>query len=211
MGVVYRACQKRLERDVAIKVLLEDAAAHVISAERFVREAKALAKLHHQHIVTAFDTGEVDGMSYHVMQFVDGCDLRTLIAESGPVEARESIDFIVQAARGLKYAHRKGIVHRDIKPGNLLLDEDGVLRVLDLGLARIDDDSVAPVDVGEPSDQPRTVDRHLTASGHVLETMDFMAPEQAVDTHAADARSDVYSLGCTLYYLLTGQAMFDVF
>ncbi|MDA1016543.1 MAG: protein kinase [Planctomycetota bacterium] len=204
MGAVYRARQKRLKREVAIKVLLEESASHVISAERFVREARALAQLHHQNIVTAFDAGEVDGLSYLVMQFVDGCDLRTLIAESGPAEPAQAIDWIIQSARGLEYAHRKGIVHRDIKPGNLLLDDDEIVRVLDLGLARFDGS-----DFDGQSGELRASEQHLTASGYVIGTADFMAPEQALDTRSADARSDVYSLGCTLYFMLTGRVMFE--
>ncbi len=204
MGAVYRARHTRLDRDVAIKILLEETAEHAVSAERFVRETRALAKLHHNNIVTAFDAGEIDGLSYLVMQFVDGCDLRVLVAESGAVDAEQAIDWIVQAASGLEYAHRKGIVHRDIKPGNLMLDEDSVVRVLDLGLARLDQAS------GGQADADRSVmNQQLTGSGYVLGTVDFMAPEQAVDTRAADARSDIYSLGCTLYYLLMGRAMFD--
>src|SRR5207244_178665 len=126
---------------------------------------------------------------------VDGIDLSALSRTHGPLPVAMALDYTLQAARGLAFAHGKGIIHRDIKPSNLLVDKDGTVKILDMGLARID----------RPEDDTPI----LTTEGQVLGTVDYMAPEQAVDTHSADARADIYSLGCTLYRLLTGEAVFS--
>ncbi len=197
MGQVYRAVHRKMKREVALKVIsphvLKDA--HAIA--RFNREVEAAAKLSHPNIVTAFDAGEVGGVHFLVMEYIVGMDLTSRIRRGGIMSLEQAIDCTLQAARGLVYAHSKGIVHRDIKPSNLLLDDTGVVRVLDLGLARID----------QADEQSNT--EGLTSTGMVMGTVDYMAPEQALDSKAAEARSDIYSLGCTMFFLISGHSVFD--
>lgn len=197
MGVVYRARHSQLDRMVAIKVLGQQFSGDPDFSERFLREARLLARLNHPNIVQVYDAGEIGGIPYLVMQLIEGCDLQTHVARHGPADVREAIGWIIEVAKGLEYAHQSGIVHRDIKPANLLLDHDGRVYVLDLGLARLN--------VASPeSDSP-----HLTQATQVLGSTGFMSPEQATDSRSVDERSDIYSLGCTLYYLLTGQVPYQ--
>jgi predicted Ser/Thr protein kinase len=197
MGVVLKAQHRRMERLVAIKVLSSAAMKQTGAVDRFHREVKAAAKLSHPNIVTAYDASEHQGMHYLAMEYVEGKDLASVVKERGPLGVREAVDYIVQAARGLQYAHEQGIIHRDIKPGNLLLDKRGNVKILDMGLARV---TGAEAALGG-SDQ-------LTTSGQVLGTCDYMSPEQAMDTHATDHRTDIYALGCSLYRLLTGNPLY---
>jgi hypothetical protein len=185
-----------MDRIVALKVMSSAALNNPDAVKRFEREVKAAAKLHHPNVVTAFDAGLQDGVHYLVMEFVDGCDLSTLLKRQSKFSIRQACDFIAQAAKGLAFAHSKGVVHRDIKPGNLLVGSDGVVKVLDLGLARFDDG---------PAGGGAKAEAELTQSGAVMGTVDYMAPEQALNTRLADAKSDVYSLGCTLHRLITGE------
>lgn len=198
MGQVYKARHKRMDRIVALKVLSTAAMKNADSIRRFEREVRAAAKLNHPNIVTAHDAGLQEGVHYLVMEYVEGPDLSSLLKKQGKFPIKQACEFITQAARGFAFAHEKGIVHRDIKPGNLLLDKSGIVKVLDMGLARFDDGSLGET-MGEAE---------LTQSGAVMGTVDYMAPEQALNTSKADAKSDVYGLGCTLYRLLTGESVF---
>ncbi|MGA2620565.1 MAG: serine/threonine-protein kinase, partial [Thermoguttaceae bacterium] len=180
MGVVLKARHRWMERTVAIKVLASGAMKQPGAVERFHREVKAAAKLSHPNIVTAYDADEHQGMHFLAMEYVEGRDLATTVKDQGPLPIPQAVECILQAARGLQYAHGEGIVHRDIKPGNLLLDKKGTVKILDMGLARIAGPEAA---LGGPE--------RLTTSGQVMGTCDYMAPEQAIDTHAADHRSDI--------------------
>jgi serine/threonine protein kinase len=195
MGTVLKAEHKRMRRVVALKVIGPKSSSSQSAARRFHREVEAAAKLIHPNIVTAFDADEADGTNFLVMEFVDGADLSTLVKLDGPLPVETAVNCVLQAARGLEYAHSKGVVHRDIKPRNLLLDRDGTVKILDMGLARVETSSGA--------DQT-----DLTGSGQIMGTIDYMAPEQAVNPKDADERADVYSLGITLWYLLTGRIVY---
>jgi serine/threonine protein kinase len=196
MGQVYKAQHKRMERTVALKVLKENLLESPQAVERFQREVRAAARLDHPNIVAAYDAGEVDGTHYLVLQLVDGTNLKNLVRDHGPLPLPKALDYLVQAALALEYAHAQGVVHRDIKPANLLVDRKGLVKVLDMGLARMED---------ELRDDHQSGPGRLTVSNQMLGTADYMAPEQAEDTLTADARSDQYALACTLYYLLVGK------
>jgi serine/threonine protein kinase len=200
MGLVLKARDRRQQRIVALKLLPPSISRDRAAVIRFRREAAAVAKLRHPNIVAALDSGETHGLLFLVMELVDGKDLAKLVKERGPMTVTQAVRCILQAASGLRAAHARGIVHRDIKPANLLLDRSGTIKVLDLGLAR----------VNQGQDMLTADDSmlNLTVSGAFVGTVDYMSPEQAYDPRLADGRSDVYSLGCTLHYLLTGKPPF---
>ncbi|HIQ20257.1 MAG TPA: serine/threonine protein kinase [Planctomycetes bacterium] len=193
MGEVFRARHRTMERVVAIKALRRGASDSPSLMKRFQREVRAAGRLMHPNIVTALDASHQDGIWYLVMEYVDGQDLAELVRRRGPLAVEEAVDYVCQVARGLHYAHTQGIVHRDIKPRNLLVDKSGTVKILDMGLARIS---------AEATSRP---EEELTASEKVLGTFDYLAPEQAEDARMVDRRADIYSLGCTLYHLLVGK------
>ena len=198
MGTVYKARHRRMKRVVGVKVLARNLGQTPSFVQRFQREVEAVARLTHPNIVMAFDADEAEVGQFLVMEFVDGRDLATEVGTLGPMSIDEAADCILQAARAMDYAHGQGVVHRDIKPANLMRDISGVVKVADLGLARLSQSAGGQSD---PASQ-------LTQAGGIMGTADFMAPEQAVDSTTIDQRADIYSLGCTLHFLLTGQAPF---
>jgi hypothetical protein len=190
MGVVYRARHKALDREVALKVLPERVAQDRAFADRFQREARALAKLQHPNIVAVHDFGETDGLFWLVMEFVDGANIRQAM-RAGQIGPKEALAIVPQICDALQYAHEHGVVHRDIKPENVLLDRAGHVKVADFGLAKLMEHGAA--------------DPTLTGAGQVMGTPHYMAPEQWEKPTTVDHRADIYSLGVVFYEMLTGE------
>jgi serine/threonine protein kinase len=214
MGVVYRAEHQLMERPVALKVINRDFMNDPSAVERFRREVKGAARLSHPNIVTAYDAEQAGDLHFLVMEFVEGISLDRLVQEQGPLPVPLACDYIRQAALGLQHAHEQGLVHRDIKPQNLMRTPTGRIKILDFGLARFARETVpatAPTLAGVQRSRLVNSDgatQPLTECGTVMGTPDYMAPEQAVNASSADIRADIYSLGCTLYHLLSGQVPF---
>jgi serine/threonine-protein kinase len=195
MSSVYLAEHTSMHLPVAIKVLPVKRVGEKSYLERFKREAKASFKLRHDNIAGATDFDHNGDLWYIVLDYIEGEDLYQKVKRNGPLPIRDAVEYIRQAACGLQYAHEEGFVHRDIKPANLMLDTKGTVKILDLGLALVGDDD-------EEGGLTKAHDEK------VLGTADYLAPEQAKNSHSADPRSDIYALGCTLYYLIVGRAPF---
>jgi serine/threonine protein kinase len=195
MGTVFLAEHALMKRQVAIKVLPTPMVSRLNAVQRFYREARAVASLNHPNIVRAYDVDNEGHLHFIIMEYVDGLSLDQLVKKTGPLEVGRAANFISQVASGLQHAHEEGWIHRDIKPGNILVNRQGTVKILDLGLAFMytsGDDGLTR------KFEPRSI----------LGTADYLSPEQAMDSHEIDIRSDVYSLGATFYFLLAGRPMF---
>lgn len=195
MGTVYLATHQKMARKVALKVLARHRLLDPRMQERFAHEMRAIGALSHPNIVTAFDAREIDGTTVLVTEFIDGLDLGKVINRVGKLAPPDACQIAFVVAQVLAYTDQRGFVHRDIKPSNIMLSSEGVVKVLDLGLARLEA-------AGAP-------DAELTATGQALGSPDYAAPEQVVDSRAVDTRTDIYSLGCTLFKMLSGRNVFD--
>ncbi len=216
MGRVYLARQLSLDRPVALKVMSKRWAVDPVFVARFTREAFAAAQLAHPNIVQIYDIGEVEGRRFFSMEYVRGRSLAEVVKAQGKLDPETAVGYILQAARGLKYAHDRGMIHRDVKPDNLLLDDQGLVKVADLGLVKTAEESgpcEADTERIDASAATRTdmrpLDPALTGARIALGTPAYMSPEQCRDAATVDHRADIYSLGCTLYALVTGQPPFD--
>ena len=193
MGTVYKARQLSLDRDVAIKVLSPDLAQDPEYVERFLREAKAVARLNHTNIISGIDVGDAGGIKYLVMEYVDGSTVASLLRRGGAIDEERALLIAQQVARALDHAYRNNLVHRDLKPENILITRDGIAKLCDLGLAKLED--------------------HPVAAGsdpvHRMGTPAYISPEQARGEANVDIRSDLYSLGATLYHLMMGHPPFE--
>jgi serine/threonine protein kinase len=209
MGRVFKAVHQTMNRIVALKVVASSLVKNERAQQMFMREVRAAARLMHPNIVTAYDANQIGDRHYMVMEFVDGPNLEHLVREKGPLAVGLACEFVRQAALGLQFAHEMGMVHRDIKPANLLVQAmngpDGkqtrcIVKILDFGLARLQEPKT-----GQNLPTHGSIETHQNM---VVGTPDYLSPEQAKDLHKADIRSDLYSLGCTLHFLLAGQVPF---
>jgi len=190
MGIVYKARQRQLDRLVALKILPTEIGDDPAFAERFSREARALARLNHPNIVSIYDSGDSGGLFYFLMEYVDGVNLRQMLS-AGRMEPKDALAIVPKICEALQYAHDEGIMHRDIKPENILFDKKGRVKIADFGLAKL----------LKPDDEDLT----LTASGTLMGTPKYMSPEQLENSHTVDHRADIYSLGVVFYEMLTGE------
>src|SRR4051794_15708868 len=188
MAAVIRARDMQLERNVALKILPPEMAADPENVRRFHQEARAAAKLDHENIARVFFCGEDQGLHFIAFEFVEGENLRTLLERRGRLPVHETVRYVLQVATGLEHAAARGVVHRDVKPSNIIVSPNGRAKLVDMGLAR----------------NMERQDADLTQSGVTLGTFDYISPEQALEPRDADVRSDIYSLGCTFYHMLTG-------
>ncbi|HEY3790167.1 MAG TPA: protein kinase, partial [Urbifossiella sp.] len=200
MGVVYKAEHRMMGRVVALKVLAPHLTVEPEAVDRFLKEVSAAGKLSHPNIVISHDAGEAGGLHFLVMEFVEGISLDRLVQRRGPLAPTMASHFARQVALGLQHAFEKGMVHRDIKPQNLMVTRKGQVKILDFGLARLGLDAEGTVVSRNPP---------ATAADLIMGTPDYLSPEQAKNSHTVDIRSDLYSLGCSLYFLLTGRAPFS--
>ena len=196
MGQVYKAYHPEAAKLVAIKVILPQGKFDTESIKRFEREVKASEKLVHPNIIAVLDSGSFKGQLFMVMELIQGKDLFELINEKGKLAIKEAVAYIIQAARALEHAHANGVIHRDVKPANLIADSQGLLKIVDMGLAKIQE--------GENEDKISM----LTTNTAIMGSADFMSPEQTVSTKNVDTRTDIYSLGASFYFLLTAKVMY---
>ncbi|HRX83254.1 MAG TPA: serine/threonine-protein kinase, partial [Pirellulaceae bacterium] len=212
MGAVYLAKQVSLDRLVALKVIQRRFAKNPTFLARFTREAYAAAQLTHHNVVQIYDLGTDGQTSFFSMEYVRGKSLAELSEDQGPMEPKTAVGYILQAARGLEFAHSHGMVHRDVKPANLMLNAQGVVKVADLGLVKTPDsdgEQLDAADLNTPNASSLASARsNVTMRNAVIGTPNYMAPEQAQNASNVDHRADIYSLGCTLYSLLTGRPPF---
>ena len=208
MGRVFKAEHRTMGRVVALKVLVPDLLRTDRARELFLREVRAAAQLVHPNIVTAYDANEIDGRFFLVLEYVDGPNLEQLVRRQGPLPVGIACDYVRQIAHGLQCAHLRGMVHRDVKPANILVqrrglngDEVGLVKISDFGLARLHN----PNAIDTAASHPGTI---VTKDNTVMGTPDYLSPEQARSLHKTDIRSDLYSVGCTFHFLLTGQVLF---
>ena len=201
MGDVFRAEHRVMQREVALKIVRPHLLSNRQAVSRFRNEVRAAAVMSHPNIVTAFDAEKIGDSHVLVMELVDGRSLAEIVNDDGPLEESAAVDAVTQVASGLAHAHEHQMIHRDLKPLNVLRDRSGRMRILDFGLARIQQD--APVDGELPADL-----KDMTTAFLAVGTPDFISPEQAKDARSADIRSDIYSLGCTFFFLLTGRPPF---
>jgi serine/threonine protein kinase len=201
MGAVYRARQRNLDREVALKILPPALARRSGFAERFACEAKALAKLNHRHIVAVYEFGQAEDLFYFVMELIDGVSLRQLLT-SGRLAPKEALAIVPQICEALQFAHEHGIVHRDIKPGNILLTRQGEVKITDFGIAKL---AAADLAQSPATEAMARKPKELTTTEGVLGTPQYMAPEQADRSCEVDHRADIYSLGVVFYEMLTGE------
>lgn len=204
MGSVFLARHNKLGRLVALKVMSGHRFADSRMRDRFDAEMWAVGKLSHPNVVTAHDAREVDGTAVLVNEYIDGFDLRELVARVGPLPVAEACEIGRRVAAALDYTSRQGFVHRDVKPSNVMLSRDGEVKLLDLGLARFQ----FPSAESDDATADELADIGMTGTGQTMGTADYIAPEQVTDSRNVDVRADLYSLGCTLFKLLTGQPPF---
>lgn len=214
MGAVFLARQLSLDRHVAVKVMSASWAVDPVFVARFTREAYAAALLNHPNVVQIYDIGETQGTRFFSMEYVPGRTLADMVRLDGKIEAETAVGYILQAARGLQHAHERGLIHRDVKPDNLLLTEQGVVKVADLGLVKTPEAPQVrvgrrPLDETDSGSGLASLAPNMTGYRIALGTPAYMAPEQCRDASVVDHRADIYSLGCTLYVLLTGQPPFE--
>src|SRR6202790_594731 len=202
MGEVYKARDTRLDRTVAIKVLPTHLADRAELRERFEREAKTIASLNHPHICTLYDTGHQDGVDFLVMEYIEGETLAQRL-QRGALPIQQVLQYAIEISDALDKAHRKGITHRDLKPGNIMLTKSGT-KLLDFGLAKLAQEAV-PV---TPASQLPTMKSAVTAEGTILGTLQYMAPEQ-VEANEVDARTDIFAFGAVVYEMATGKKAFE--
>ncbi len=191
MGRVYLARDTRLNRRVALKILSPERISNPRAIARFQREARVGAQLQHENLVRMYDFGESNSRHYLVMEYIEGKTIGSLISDQGPMPPATAAALVRQVALGLEHAHRKGLIHRDVNPYNILVTHDGTAKLADLGLA---------IDLANED--------RVTRDGSTVGTFDYVAPEQARNSQSADIRSDIYSLGCTLYHMIAGHVPF---